>query len=713
APPPDTTNPTVSLTFPASGANVSGTVTIAASASDNIGVTKVDFMVNGVTVGSDLSSPYTYVWSTIGLSGNQTLSARAYDAAGNAGLSSPITVNVVQPPPPPPDTIPNPGTLRDNFDNVNGPLSGTKKWVALLNAPLGGSMWVNDSTMVPKIDSGYYSFGGIVWDTLEGAGTEASLTVRQKGGDYSYSSLFIYGRMNNKDFNNGTGYRLRFLEQSGTDVIEIHRVGPGYASSTVLASVNYEINAGDVLTFRILSDNKTMIGLVNGVKMITAFDTTYTPTSWYFAFRACVLPSPIRFDEFKVSTRPVPVTPSPLQVSPANGATGVSTNPTLSWSQVATATSYRLQVSMDSSFATTIFDDSTITATSATISSLANSVTYYWRVSASSVNGISAYSSVSRFTTVNGNMTLTVNRKNIDFGKVAVGRSKTDSIILGNSGSSALTISKIQTSSTQYFVNPTTTIISPGSQQKVFVIFAPTQKATTNGLVVSVCDSAGLIDTVFVAGRGVSPPHNSRSPGSIVFRTIPLGASLTDSFLVSNTGELDLTISDVQSTNPVFRVAPTTAVIAPGDSQSFHVTATPTQAKPEQGYLIFHDNSPENTDSMEVQITAVTGVEPSETPLTFALMQNYPNPFNPSTIIQYSIPEVSKVTLKVFDILGQEIRTLVDDVQGPGIKSVQWDSIDRNGRNIGSGYYFYRIVMSSVDDPGESFSQVRKMLLLK
>lgn len=88
-------------------------------------------------------------------------------------------------------------------------------------------------------------------------------------------------------------------------------------------------------------------------------------------------------------------------------------------------------------------------------------------------------------------------------------------------------------------------------------------------------------------------------------------------------------------------------------------------------------------------------------PREFLLQQNYPNPFNPSTTIRYLVPMQSRVTLKVFDVLGRELTTLVNGIEEPGEKSVQFD-----GSNISSGMYFYEL------QAGE-FVQARKFLLLR
>jgi hypothetical protein len=91
----DTTPPTVSITAPANGATVSGTVSINATASDNVGVTKVEFYVDGALKSTDTTSPYSYSWdSTAVANGSHTLAAKAYDAANNIGTSSNVSVTV-------------------------------------------------------------------------------------------------------------------------------------------------------------------------------------------------------------------------------------------------------------------------------------------------------------------------------------------------------------------------------------------------------------------------------------------------------------------------------------------------------------------------------------------------------------------------------------------------------------------------------------------
>jgi flagellar hook assembly protein FlgD len=93
-------------------------------------------------------------------------------------------------------------------------------------------------------------------------------------------------------------------------------------------------------------------------------------------------------------------------------------------------------------------------------------------------------------------------------------------------------------------------------------------------------------------------------------------------------------------------------------------------------------------------------------PETFALYANYPNPFNPTTTISYDLPKRSQVTLGIYNILGKQIKTLVNQSQDAGNRIAVWDGTDNLGRQVSAGVYLYQI------QAGE-FTQTRKMLLLK
>jgi hypothetical protein len=93
-------------------------------------------------------------------------------------------------------------------------------------------------------------------------------------------------------------------------------------------------------------------------------------------------------------------------------------------------------------------------------------------------------------------------------------------------------------------------------------------------------------------------------------------------------------------------------------------------------------------------------------PTEFSLSQNYPNPFNPETTIEYTLPKPGFVKLLIYDMLGKEVRTLVNEFQQSGAKSVVWDGKDNQGHLVPSGLYIYRIV-------ADGFIQSAKSVLLK
>jgi hypothetical protein len=98
-------------------------------------------------------------------------------------------------------------------------------------------------------------------------------------------------------------------------------------------------------------------------------------------------------------------------------------------------------------------------------------------------------------------------------------------------------------------------------------------------------------------------------------------------------------------------------------------------------------------------------------PEVFELKQNYPNPFNPATTISFSLVSTSIVSLRIYNVLGQEVASLMDaEVLDEGEESVEFDAA-----GLPSGVYYYRLTARPVDDDGvgASFEQIRKMMLIR
>ena len=104
----------------------------------------------------------------------------------------------------------------------------------------------------------------------------------------------------------------------------------------------------------------------------------------------------------------------------------------------------------------------------------------------------------------------------------------------------------------------------------------------------------------------------------------------------------------------------------------------------------------------QVSDVTVDGEQPTAT----ALLGNYPNPFNPSTTIRYALSQDAYVTLKIYNVLGQLVATLVDEPQTAGYKSVVWNGRNDSGAGVASGMYIYRLVAGN-------FVQTKRTLLLK
>ena len=130
----------------------------------------------------------------------------------------------------------------------------------------------------------------------------------------------------------------------------------------------------------------------------------------------------------------------------------------------------------------------------------------------------------------------------------------------------------------------------------------------------------------------------------------------------------------------------------------FESTPHPWDLAPQTGYMVLQsDLQPK---------TSPTGTRMSEIlPETTRLVGTYPNPFNPRTTIEYQLAKPQQVSITIYDVLGKQVGTLVDEYQAPGEYQVRWDT-DAHRTTLGSGVYFLRFV-------SEEVSSNRKLLLVK
>ncbi|MFI5251258.1 MAG: glycosyl hydrolase family 18 protein [Bacteroidota bacterium] len=399
----DAVPPTISFASPANGANITDTLTLSATASDNVGVVGVQFQLNGANLGPVISSPpYAMNWnSALAPNGSSTIYAIAWDAMGNSAKDS-VTLNIFNVHPPPP-VFTYHAVWQDNFvGSDQNPLSGGK-WTALLNPPDSGAMEIVSNAMQPYNAKGYGYAASVAWDSLLSKGAGASLVVTQKSNDAQFSSLLLYARMNSLDFNTGNGYRFRYVDDpSGPDQLSIELVNNG-TFGTAMVSALHEVNVGDTLKFIVQDDSvSTLVAYVNSTQVLSVVDTTYNPLNGYMWLASFVLNTVPRFNNFKIISSTVPdslaIPDPPVLFSPVSQTNGVTINPVVRWNPSIAATAYRFQLYTSPNFSSTIVD-TTISGTSVSINNLTRSSSYYWRVNAGNAKGTSDWSDIWYFVT--------------------------------------------------------------------------------------------------------------------------------------------------------------------------------------------------------------------------------------------------------------------------------------------------------------------------
>ena len=124
------------------------------------------------------------------------------------------------------------------------------------------------------------------------------------------------------------------------------------------------------------------------------------------------------------------------------------------------------------------------------------------------------------------------------------------------------------------------------------------------------------------------------------------------------------------------------------------------------GVILPSGTIPSSTPNIAYKGGREQAIQASGLPQEFSLGQNYPNPFNPDCEIRYALPADAEVTLSIYNVLGQKVRTLVEEHQASGQKTVSWDGTDERGNKAASGIYFYRIKAGEFED-------TKKMILMK
>ncbi len=305
--------------------------------------------------------------------------------------------------------------------------------------------------------------------------------------------------------------------------------------------------------------------------------------------------------------------PVPILAAPSHATTNLATSLTLTWNPSSGVTTYHVQVAADSLFGHMEVDQTGVSGTSLSITSLTNSTEYYWRVRATNGADVGEFSTPWKFTT-------------------------------------------------QSAVNPPS---------------APVLVSPQNGAA-SVAVNARLIWNV--------------STGAASYRLRVSTSSSFSSTVLDQTGLTDTSLAMTglrTSTTYYWQVY---AANSAGNSP-YSVTNRFTTSR--------------RLAAPALDSTTTTGPSVANTiPREFSLRQNYPNPFNPNTRIELALPQACQVTLEIFNVLGQKVRTLVNGQMSAGNHSVEWNSTDDRGRQVSSGIYLYRLTAGD-------YLETRKMVLLK
>jgi hypothetical protein len=239
----------------------------------------------------------------------------------------------------------------------------------------------------------------------------------------------------------------------------------------------------------------------------------------------------------------------------------------------------------------------------------------------------------------------------------------------------------------------------------------------TGSFFVHVSDTiAGVHDSVVVI---IFSPIMSDLPAligvsaeSVDGGTVFPGEISASQFLITNPSEVLLSVDSLRTQTGYFSAArvPDVPLVPFGDTLIVAVTFSPDTARLFTDTLFIYYNSPLSPKKIVLTGNGSTtgiGTDRDLIPERYVLDQNYPNPFNPSTIIRFGVPVASKVTVRIFDILGREVYRLADGIYQPGYVSVAWSA------RVSSGMYLYRIESTAIHDPSQLFVQTRKMLLIR
>jgi hypothetical protein len=374
----------------------------------------------------------------------------------------------------------------------------------------------------------------------------------------------------------------------------------------------------------------------------------------------------------------VPAAPSsPKLVGPAYGAKNQPINPTLYWNGVDGATDYRLQVSTTPSFSTTVFDDSTLSGTSAQVPGLAHKTKYFWHVNAKNSAGTSPFSDVWSFTTVPAAPSSPTLVEPADGAKDQPINLTLEWNGVEDAAAYRLQVSKTPSFSTTVFDDSTlsgTSAQVPGLAHKTKYFWHVNAKNSAGTSPFSDVWSFTTVPAAPSSPTLVEPADGAKDqPINLTLEWNGVEDAAAYRLQVSTTPSFSTTVFDDSTlTTPSREVGPLQI------NTDYYWRAA---AKNEAGMSPYSPIWGFTTGT-----TSVLERLDNSIPTEYMLEQNYPNPFNSSTTIRFSLPRAGHVTLKVFNMFGEELAVLASKELPAGTYTTNWDAT-----SIASGIYFYRL----------------------
>jgi|GEM_PF-1975731 photosystem II stability/assembly factor-like uncharacterized protein len=247
-------------------------------------------------------------------------------------------------------------------------------------------------------------------------------------------------------------------------------------------------------------------------------------------------------------------------------------------------------------------------------------------------------------------------------------------------------------------------LVKPGNYSAAIIPPAKWISTTpTNGTyTVTVIDGDNFLEKNY--GVVLNAPVFAVNNDTLVFNSVFVDSLVSDSLVVQNWGTVPLIIFSVSTTDSAFTVIPNVDTLVAHSKKKFTVSFSSSNIGIHSAHIIFSHNADTLQDSVFVFADVVTDVkeESNLVPANILLLQNYPNPFNPKTVIRYSLIVNSIVTMKMYNALGNEVATFLEnEMQEAGEHEIQLDATP-----LPSGIYFYQLRSGNE-------RQTRKLLLLK